>query len=161
MSINAAPDRIWECLKTLDINRSPISRALFALRRLPAGRSSNAFPLTVDKMTLGGFIPLGERPSDELLLGLIGKPWSARYSARTVQPTEFKSFSEDGFAKMVWNFKLGGEARPFRLSTESRVRCADEASRRKFKLYWNFIWPFSGFIRMELLRLVRDCAQGA
>jgi hypothetical protein len=161
MSINAVPERIWECLKTVDINRSPISRALFALRRLPAGRSSNVFPLTVDKMTLGGFIPLGERPTDELVLGLIGKPWSPRYGARAIKPAEFQSFAEDGFAKMVWNFKLSGEAPPFRLSTESRVRCVDEPSRRKFKLYWSLIWPFSGFIRMELLRIVRDCAQSA
>jgi len=161
MSINAAPDRIWECLKNVDINRSPISRVLFALRRVPAGRSGNVFPLTVDKMTLSGFILLGERPDDELLLGLIGKPWSARYGARQIEPAEFQSFSEGGFAKCAWNFKLTHASPRSRLSTETRILCTDDASRRRFKLYWNLIWPFSGFIRMEMLRLIRDYAQGA
>jgi len=45
------------------------------------------------------------------------------------------------------------------LSTETRVTCGDAASRRKFLLYWSVIRPFSGLIRILLLRALRDAAE--
>ena len=158
-TINAPRQRVWVCLKTLDLNRSFAARVLFALRRLPAGRSGRAFPLTVEGATLAGFIVLGERPLAELLLGLIGKPWTVRYGARKIAPEEFRSFNDSGYAKIAWSFTLDGEAPAVLLSTQTRVQCLDDESRRRFKLYWNLIRPFSGFIRNEMLRLVRSCAQ--
>jgi hypothetical protein len=38
------------------------------------------------------------------------------------------------------------------LSTETRVVCFGEATRRRFLLYWRLIEPFSGLIRLSLLR---------
>lgn len=77
-----------------------------------------------------------------------------------MSPPEFSSFSEPGFAKIAWNFTLQGTT-PVHLSTQTRVVCLDDSSRRRFKLYWNLIRPFSGFIRTEMLRLIRRCAEGA
>jgi hypothetical protein len=34
--------------------------------------------------------------------------------------------------------------------------CLDESSRRRFRRYWLFIRPFSGLIRMEMLRVIRQ-----
>jgi len=45
------------------------------------------------------------------------------------------------------------------LATETRVRCLDAASRRKFGLDWRLVRPFSGWIRREALRAVADAAE--
>jgi hypothetical protein len=45
------------------------------------------------------------------------------------------------------------------LSTETRVHVADPAARRKFRRYWFVIRPFSGLIRILLLRAARRRAE--
>jgi len=44
------------------------------------------------------------------------------------------------------------------VATETRIRCTDDASRRAFLRYWRVIRPFSGLIRMEMLRSIRCAA---
>jgi hypothetical protein len=41
------------------------------------------------------------------------------------------------------------------LTTETRVACGDPASRAKFRAYWTVVRPFSGLIRILMLRAVR------
>jgi hypothetical protein len=43
--------------------------------------------------------------------------------------------------------------------TETRVRVPDDASRRKFLLYWAVIGSFSGLIRRQALGLVKAEAE--
>ncbi|MCU1338883.1 MAG: hypothetical protein JWO19_4464 [Bryobacterales bacterium] len=45
------------------------------------------------------------------------------------------------------------------LRTETRVLCADVATRRRFGAYWTLIKPFSGLIRLEMLAAVRSAAE--
>jgi hypothetical protein len=45
------------------------------------------------------------------------------------------------------------------VATETRIVCTDEASRRAFLRYWRVIRPFSGLIRLEMLRLLRNAAE--
>jgi hypothetical protein len=45
------------------------------------------------------------------------------------------------------------------LSTETRVQCADAATRRRFRVYWAIVGPASGWIRREILRLIRRTAE--
>ena len=65
-----------------------------------------------------------------------------------------------GFARGVWNFSLseGLEGQTI-LQTETRVICGDSASRRKFLAYWFVVRPFSGLIRLIMLRNVRRAAE--
>jgi hypothetical protein len=46
-----------------------------------------------------------------------------------------------------------------RLATETRVLCLDDESRRRFRLYWLFIGPFSGLIRRKILRSIKHEAE--
>ncbi len=46
------------------------------------------------------------------------------------------------------------------LATETRIRYFGPAARRKFRLYWTFVGPFSGLVRGALLRGVRRRVQG-
>jgi len=100
---NAA--RAYACLKTADLNASPLIRTLFALRGLGSRRSERR-PLTLDTLMQGSFVLLAERPADEIVLGLIARPWTPRGDLRHVEASEFASFAERGFAKIAWNFKL-------------------------------------------------------
>ena len=123
------------------------------------GRSS-VRTLTLRDMTKEGFAILGEKPNKEILLGLAGKFWSASGCLQDVNAENFREFQTKGFAKAAWNFSLAevGEAE-IRLSTETRVQCLDESSLTKFSFYWRFIQPFSGLIRQEMLRLIKQKAE--
>jgi hypothetical protein len=165
--IRASAARVYACLKTADMNASLMIRTLFAVRghyrgalaqRTVGSPRAQRRPLTLNTLAQSGFVLLGERPGDEVVLGMIARPWMPRYEMRHVEASAFTSFAEPGFAKIVWSFKLD-EADGIRLSTQTRVRCLDRASLVRFRLYWAFAGPFSGLVKRELLRLVRECAQ--
>ena len=108
------------------------------------------------------FKTLAESPNEELVLGLIGRPWTLTGNLQKIKsPGAFLSFETPGFMKAVWNFSLREEGPRTRLTTETRVRCLDESSRVRFGFYWMLIRPFSGLIRMEMLRLIKLQAETA
>jgi hypothetical protein len=71
----------------------------------------------------------------------------------------FKNFNVAGYAKAVWNFALRQEGSAVHLTTETRIKCTDASSRRWFGLYWTVVGPFSGLIRMEMLRAIKRKAE--
>jgi hypothetical protein len=154
-AIRAAPEVIYSAICTMEVGRSPLIRVLFRLRGL--GRDGN-----LSQLLNRGFIPLVERPRETLALGLVGQFWRVSGQIRHVEPLAFRRFQEPGMAKAVWIFVIEPlRDGTCRLTTSTRVACADPASRRKFRLYWFFIGPFSGLIRREVLRLIRETAEGA
>jgi hypothetical protein len=156
--------RVYECLKTADVNASGVIRTLFAIRGIGSRalfKHAERSPITLETLIQNTFVVLAERPGDEIVLGLIGRPWSPRYEVRQFEPSEFASFAEPGVAKIALNFKLDNAADGVRLSTQTRVKCSDRASLRKFRLYWTFTAPFSELVWMEMLRLVRGWARRA
>ena len=44
------------------------------------------------------------------------------------------------------------------MSTETRVLCADAAALRSFRRYWLVVGPFSGLIRILMLRAIAATA---
>jgi len=80
---------------------------------------------------------------------------ASRRRRLTRAPDGFAPFDRPGYAKVVWDFRLTPQADgTTRLSTETRIRCLDAESRRRFRRYWRVIQPFSGLIRLALLRAV-------
>ena len=107
-----------------------------------------------------GFTLLEERPGEQLLLGTVGRFWRARGELCTSSPDRFRAPSPAGIAKAAWNFAVGiREDGATELTTETRVLCADAATRRRFLAYWMLIKPFSGLIRQEMLAAVRSTAE--
>jgi hypothetical protein len=165
-TVIAAPvDKVYSALKNSDINNSPYIRFLFFLRGLPAvfkpqNRNSKKKRLTLDDIAGSGFILLDEKPNDEIVIGVVGRFWKITGNIQRIQTESFLTFNEKGFAKAAWNFSLksvdGGRTE---LTTETRVRCTDEKSRRKFRYYWSVIGPFSGLIRKEMLKIVKREAE--
>jgi hypothetical protein len=165
LEIRASPERVYEAASNLNLSRSKIVRLLLAARGMPSrlrrtNESAQEPCFNLDGLLQSGFVLLGEDPQKELLLGLVGKFWTPAGSIQKIKADDFQVFHEKGFAKAVWNFAMDEKSPDkIRLSTQTRVLCLDDASRSRFRFYWTFIRPFSGLIRMEVLRAIRKEAE--
>ena len=161
--IRAPRERVWQAVRTLDFTRSPVIRALFALRSLPglvAGRRrERALGSTLDALLRNGFVLLDERAGEELLLGVVGRFWRPTGDLVRLTANEVRAFDRPGHTVATWDFTLADDGGAVRLATETRVRCTDLASRRSFGRYWRVVGPFSALIRREMLRSIRRAAE--
>src|SRR2546425_1599785 len=114
MAVRALPDR------------------LLRRRGLPLRRH-----VTLDGLLGAGFALLAEEPGREIVLGIAGRFWRVTGGGMRVSAADFAAFSAPGTAKAAMDFRLeplaGGRTR---LSTETRILCADQAARRSFGRYW-------------------------
>lgn len=168
----ASPERVYTSIWTADFDHWGLMRTLVMLRGLPgflvAPRETwrrvrargGRRQVRLHDVLGSGFALLGERPGEELVLGTVGRFWLARGELRPVSPESFRQLSVPGTAKAAWNFAVhrGTGGRTI-LTTETRVLCADRATRRRFRAYWGVIGPFSGLIRREMLAAIRDTAE--
>jgi len=166
VDIAAAPEVVYRTLSTIDFSASAIIKGLLTVRSLPARMFATAPPapatprLTLQDILKAGFGRLAEDPGSEIVLGVVGAFWKP---IGNVQPFDRESFFravEPGMARAVWNFRVvrrGSDGTT--LSTETRVTCGDPASRLKFRLYWLLIRPFSGLIRIIMLRSIKHAAE--
>jgi hypothetical protein len=158
LAIDAPAARIDSAFRAVSISDIPAARALWWIRRLgrPYGDSTKPF--------IGGELPgvvLEDVPQEGIVLGLTGQLWRVfggqRDAARPTTAAEFLAYERPDTCKAVIDFRVGAGS----LSTETRVHVADPSSRRKFRRYWNVIRPFSGLIRILLLRAARRRAEAA
>jgi hypothetical protein len=163
----AEPAAVYAALRRLDLSRSRVIRWLFLLRGLPAlftraRRRGPPLHLTMDSLLRSGFVLLADDAPREMVLGLAGRFWTPSGGRVLLTAAEFQSFEQPGYAKVAWNFTLApaGGGRTL-LSTETRVLCYGATARRCFRIYWLLIRPFSGWIRMEMLRAAGCQAQTA
>lgn len=147
IAVNAPVERIYAAIRTADLTRSPIVRLLLTLRgmRRP-GR------VTIESRAFEGFSIVDDDPPRELVIAVEGPFWNVTCRPRAIQRDDPQ---KPGTARAAWNFLV----EPGRLSTETRVHCADAASHRRFRVYWFFVRPFSGLIRRFMLRAIRDEAE--
>jgi hypothetical protein len=160
LRVPAPAARAWESLRSADLRDSAIARLLLRLRgygartRRPEGKQ----PL-VESLSVLGFVLVGERPGRELVFGLIGRFWTPSGGLVAVSPEEFLRFDEKGYAKAAWNLAVLPETESASvLTTETRVLCLGAAARRRFRLYWTLVEPFSGILRKAMLRSIAERA---
>jgi hypothetical protein len=161
VSVAAPAAAVWDALHRADFFGAWYVRALLMLRGLRGPTQTDR--LTLDRLVRGGFVPLGERVGHEIALGLVGRFWTPSGGRVTVSPEDFKGFARPGHAKVVWTFVIDPEGPDAtRLTAETRVACVDAASRRRFRLYWLAVRPFSGLTRTALLAAVaREATPGS
>ena len=153
IKIRASAETVFGVMDEVDMCESPIIRWLFLLRGLPNAK------LRLRDLQKSRFEILGVRENKELLLGLAGKFWTFRGEMQKINADNFREFDKKGFAKAAWNFSVDGSGNESKLTTETRIRCLDNASRKSFRFYWMFIQPFSGLIRNEMLKIVKKKAE--
>jgi hypothetical protein len=164
ITIEASREVVYRALWTADLGSSVI-KLLLGLRSLPGfvARGFRSFPrsqkITLQTLLDSGFGVLAEEPGKEVVLGVTGRFWRPVGNLSPFNRADFDRPLPTGFAHAVWNFLVTTDASGRTvLSTETRVVCGDEASRRKFRAYWLIVRPFSGLIRRIMLRAVkRDC----
>ncbi|HKZ70916.1 MAG TPA: hypothetical protein VJ020_12595 [Anaerolineales bacterium] len=170
VEIQAAAERVYEVLKQYRFGSSPLFRVLFGLRRLAGlpmlltGRTKAKAAWSFEEPPIiesKAFVKVAEAPNEEVVLGLIGKFWEpAPKEVQLPNGEAFLKFDDPAYAKAAMNFRLvgNGDGRT-RLSTETRVRVPDLRSRRLFKLYWAVIGFFSGWLRADMLKRIKDAAE--
>ncbi|MDB4906178.1 MAG: hypothetical protein JWO05_962 [Gemmatimonadetes bacterium] len=171
-TVRAPIDATWAALFTTDFASSGILRALLGLRALPgvllqgpagwnALRARSAKPITLSTLESSGFTRIAERPPTELVFGVQGKFWTISAARCTLSATDFLDTPPHaGTARAAWNFELSSESPGVtRVTTETRVLCADAHARRRFLPYWAVVRPGSGIIRHAMLNRLREHAE--
>lgn len=160
--IRASVEDVSRALHTADFSESFIVRWLLKLR----GMSGENVTLASLKDTK--FRILAEKENEEVVIGLAGKFWTPTGAMQDVDAGNFREFDKPGFAKAAWNFTVHSvnDKQPVtnsdpetRVTTETRIQCMDDKSRGSFGFYWTFIQPFSGWIRNEMLAVVKRKAE--
>ena len=130
--VNASVMECFLAAKTLDMSKSFLTKTLLKLRGLPT-----------EDLTLQGFI------KNICFTYLEEHPY-----------TEFVIDASQDTLKIIWNFHFEKiEENKTMVSTETRILCLTKRSKFLFSLYWFLIKPFSGLIRLEMLRLIRKNAE--
>jgi len=177
--VEADVSTTWEALLRADLievgRREPLVGVLGALRMLPQiaidllhGERPAPPPA---RMTLrdaaqtpaanGGWVLLGERPEQEIALGMVGRFWRPVIEFATVDANSFAAFAEPGWAKTVYALAV----QPVDESTTMlrgvmRTATTDEGSRRRFRRYWTLgVGPGAHLLVNGLLGLVREDAE--
>ncbi len=159
--IGAPAAAVFAALRTTDLAGSGLVKLLFAVRtlRAPSG------PLTLDRVTQAGFKLVGERPGEEIVLGVVGKFWKPSGERRPADREQFRLGAPTGEVLVAWNFEVtpgeggrgeggSGKGEGASLSTETRIKAGDQSTLRTFKRYWRIVHPGSALIRRAMLRAV-------
>ena len=164
-SAAAVHDAIWQA----DLG-DPVVRALLALRVLPAALRGGADARAcldalrrrmtmLDVLSAGGFVRLAEPPAS-VVFGLTGRFWTLGGDIVPTDPAAWRAGPPAGMAQAAWSFETAPHpAGHTWLVTETRVRCADAATRRAFQRYWRLVRPGSGLLRHLMLRRIRRWAE--
>ncbi|MEO8433368.1 MAG: hypothetical protein ABI596_00605 [Pyrinomonadaceae bacterium] len=164
IKIRANQETVYQAVRTADLGGSAIVKGLLLLRSLPQfflqrgprqPRANTA--ITLRTLVNAGFGILAEEPPREIVLGVTGPFWRLVGNVLPFNAEDFKGAVRPGVARAVWNFSVAETAGAHSiLTTETRIVCGDAASRRKFRAYWLLVRPFSGLIRLLMLRAIRQ-----
>ena len=134
ITVDASPEAALAAALALPAADDPVVAALFWLRRVPGGN-----------LPLRDFFPqIHIRPAIST-------------------PTAFIGLGDVLGVTIAFGLWAGHStgARGTRLATETRVHAADSAARRRFRLYWLVVGPFSALIRRRWLSAARRAAEAA
>ena len=146
-AVRILPEIVWQLLHGERPSGAPDRLTLLDTTKLP--------------MSGGGWVLLGERPEEEIALGLVGKFWRPVIEYAQVDRATFTDFAAPGFAKTV--YALG--TRPMEngktlLWAIMRTATTDEPARGWFRRYWIFGVGYGAHVLVHgLLDVVREDAE--
>jgi hypothetical protein len=177
--VNADVATAWDALMEVDLievgRKRPLAGVLGAIRVLPDvvsqmlhGEAPQRPPqhlrlrdTTAIPPDEGGWVLLGERPRDEIALGLVGKFWRPVIEFAKVPPERFRDFAEPGYAKTIYSLSVRSlDEQHTLLSGAMRTATTDEHARRWFRRYWTFgIGSGAHILVNGLLDVTREMAE--
>jgi hypothetical protein len=145
----------WNALMEVDLidvgRKRPLVALLGGLRTVPdvAARllHGDLVPQAPERLRLrettmlplgeGAWVLLGERPVDEIALGLVGKFWRPVIKFAKVDASGFRDFAVPGYAKTIYSLSVRTlNTDRTLLSATMRTATTDEQARRWFRGYW-------------------------
>lgn len=139
ITVDADAARADSALRGVTWGDVPLVRALVFARGLGRPRSSGrVLSVLARRATV-----VEDVPGEGVVLSLTGQFWRLRWRGPEPPATALVAFRATD----------GG------LATETRVHVPDPTSRRKFALYWLVVRPFSGLIRVQVLRAAKRRAE--
>jgi len=162
--VRATPEAVYRAVRSITADEIRTFRTLTWIRspRLPWRQERESImdprrdPI-LDVATRSGFVWLADVPGREAAVGTIV---CCRRRSRPSSADQFRELTQPGLAKAGMTFRIedvgGGECR---VSTETRVFATDRVSRRRFGLYWGFIYPGSSLIRYGWLAAIKKRAE--
>jgi hypothetical protein len=157
IQIRATPEKIYSVLQG-GFPIGAITKMLMALRRIPGYFQAEEHRGSGERP----FYKLKQVENREIVIGIVGQFWKPASRAVMIQDLEeFLTFQQEGFCKAAMNLliqeKFHGQCE---VTTETRVLGYGSA-KKPFKDYWRMIGPFSGLIRREILRKIKQKAEKA
>lgn len=161
--IAADPARVYEAARHADLSRPWLVRLLMGLRTGPAWLAAVLRGRHVPRASTDGqlsvrpvaFTLIAEVPGEEFILGIMGRFWTPTGGLVKASAAQLRDPPPAGLAQGFWSFRVEPCEAGTTLSTETRVRCGDPTSRRRFVRYWRVIRLGSALIRGSLLRHIR------
>jgi len=162
--VRAAPDRIFEAIRSVTADDIALFRTLTAIRnpgRLFAKQAEgllnpSARPI-LEVARQSGFLLLGEEPGREIVIGaLVARP----PEGPRLSPQGFAALRTSGYVKAAMNFHVEPRADgTCLLTTETRVFATDPRSARRFAAYWRLVYPGSSLLRHTWLAAIARRAE--
>jgi hypothetical protein len=180
VAVDADRSAAWTALMDVDLlelgRSAPTVGILGAIRMLPEAVGhllhGEGLPKAPESMRLrdlsdmplseGGWLLLGERPDEEIALGLVGKFWRPVIEFAELTAGDFRAFDQPGYAKTVYQLSARSlEDGKTLLSGLMRTATTDEHARRWFRRYWTFGVGSGAHILVQgLLEAARAEAEG-
>jgi hypothetical protein len=104
---------------------------------------------------------LGERPGEQLALGLVGKFWRPVIQYAELDAEQYNTFAQPGWAKTVHALSVTAlDDEHTMLRAEMRTVATDEQARRRFRRYWTLgVSSGAHMLVHGLLDVVREDAE--
>ncbi|RBY92552.1 hypothetical protein [Blastococcus sp. TF02A-30] len=162
--IAAPPDDVWDALHAVRLSRLPVTLTLSAARFLPVLLAGRGLGQLHDRPFLDALpVPLlaSDEPTSVVFGGLL-QPWhwTGGETGPQLDAAGLRAWYAPGWVKAAVDFRLAPSGSGTELSSETRVKATDDASRRLFARYWRVVRPGSTAVRWEVLTAVELTAAG-
>ena len=162
--IAASPAQVYRIARDTDLGRPWLVRVLMGIRAIPALLAAAARPrhrAPARGKTVGRvpFTVIAETVGEEFVLGIMGRFWTPTGGVVAASAEQFHHPPPAGLAQGVWSIRVAPSGSGTALTTETRVRCSDAATRGRFVRYWRIVRLGSGLIRGSMLRSIRREAE--
>jgi hypothetical protein len=149
-NLKAPLDKIYRTLRQLDFSKSWVISGLFKIRGLKTNKMS------FDKMIdTDSFFTIYEKENKEWVIGLLADSFKMPTLLKHLE--NFNDWDPGKGVKIAWNFLLQEmENGNVKVSTETRIQCLSKKAKFFFAVYWVLVRPFSGLIRLEMLRILKN-----
>jgi hypothetical protein len=160
--IAAEPPAVESALRGLAASDLHLTGLLMGIRTLPALLTGRRRPRVdgplLEGVLAAGFVLLDERPGEQVVLGMAGRPWRPRGDGvDSLEGREaFRAYDRPGSVRAAWDFVVEPNASGTGalLATETRIAGTDASGTRTFRRYWRLVQPGSSLIRRDMLRAV-------